>query len=57
MGEVMDQSRRPIYLDAQATTPADPSVLDVMLPFMIGMYGNSHGRIRAYKGETEKAVE
>lgn len=54
---VMDQGSRPIYLDAQATTPTDPRVLDAMLPFLTGMYGNPHSRTHAYGWETEKAVE
>ncbi len=29
---------RPLYLDAQATTPLDPRVLDAMLPYMTGSY-------------------
>lgn len=54
---VMDQGTRPIYLDMQATTPLDPRVLDAMLPFMTGIYGNPHSRTHAYGWETEKAVE
>lgn len=53
----MDQGSRPIYLDMQATTPMDPRVLDAMLPFMTGMYGNPHSRTHAYGWETDKAVE
>ena len=53
----MDEGSRPIYLDAQATTPMDPRVLDAMLPFMTGLYGNPHSRTHAYGWETEKAVE
>lgn len=54
---VMDQGTRPIYLDMQATTPTDPRVLDAMLPFLTGLYGNPHSRTHAYGWETEKAVE
>lgn len=54
---VMDQGSRPIYLDAQATTPVDPRVLDAMLPLLTGLYGNPHSRTHAYGWESEKAVE
>ncbi|KAI7162257.1 Cysteine desulfurase [Hortaea werneckii] len=54
---VMDEGTRPIYLDMQATTPTDPRVLDSMLPFFTGLYGNPHSRTHAYGWETEKAVE
>ncbi|KAH0565062.1 hypothetical protein GP486_001544 [Trichoglossum hirsutum] len=54
---IMDQGSRPIYLDMQATTPTDPRVLDAMLPFYTGLYGNPHSRTHAYGWETEKAVE
>ncbi|XP_054165437.1 cysteine desulfurase-like [Oppia nitens] len=48
---------RPLYLDAQSTTPMDPRVLDAMLPFMISKYGNPHSRTHAYGWEAEKATE
>ncbi|MCJ1366726.1 cysteine desulfurase [Acarospora aff. strigata] len=54
---VMDEGTRPIYLDMQATTPTDPRVLDAMLPFFTGLYGNPHSRTHAYGWETEKATE
>jgi cysteine desulfurase len=54
---IMDQGWRPIYLDMQSTTPMDPRVLDKMLPFMTGLYGNPHSRTHAYGWETDKAVE
>jgi cysteine desulfurase len=53
----MDQGSRPIYLDMQATTPTDPRVLDAMLPFLTGLYGNPHSRTHAYGWETEKAID
>ena len=54
---VMDKGARPIYLDMQATTPTDPRVLDAMLPFLTGLYGNPHSRTHAYGWEAEKATE
>ncbi|KAI1823406.1 cysteine desulfurase [Xylaria intraflava] len=55
--KLMDEGQRPIYLDMQATTPVDPRVLDAMLPFFVGVYGNPHSRTHAYGWESEKAVE
>jgi cysteine desulfurase len=54
---IMDEGTRPIYLDMQSTTPTDPRVLDAMLPYMTGLYGNPHSRTHAYGWETEKATE
>lgn len=48
---------RPLYLDAQATTPMDPRVMDFMMPYMTTYYGNPHSRTHAYGWESEKAVE
>ena len=55
--KLMDEGQRPIYLDMQATTPVDPRVLDAMLPFFVGVFGNPHSRTHAYGWESEKAVE
>lgn len=54
---VMEEGQRPIYLDMQATTPVDPRVLDAMLPYYVGVFGNPHSRTHAYGWESEKAVE
>ncbi|TVY14277.1 Mitochondrial cysteine desulfurase [Lachnellula arida] len=54
---VMDEGERPIYLDMQATTPLDPRVLDAMLPYYSGLYGNPHSRTHAYGWETDKGIE
>lgn len=48
---------RPLYLDAQSTTPLDPRVLDAMLPYLINNYGNPHSRTHAYGWESESAME
>lgn len=48
---------RALYLDAQATTPLDPRVLDKMMPFLTAYYGNPHSRTHMYGWETEAAVE
>jgi cysteine desulfurase len=54
---ILEHGTRPIYLDAQATTPTDPRVLDVMIPYLTSLYGNPHSRTHAYGWETEKGVE
>lgn len=48
----------PIYLDYNATTPADPAVLEVMLPFLKGAFGNpssSHAYGKAAHAAVDKA--
>lgn len=50
-------AERPIYLDAQSTTPVDPRVLDAMMPFYMDQYGNPHSRTHAYGWESESATE
>lgn len=53
----MAREGRPAYLDIQSTTPTDPRVLDAMLPFLLGKYGNPHSKTHTYGWETEKAIE
>ena len=48
---------KPLYLDAQSTTPMDPRVLDAMMPYFTVRYGNPHSRTHAYGWESEAAVE
>jgi cysteine desulfurase len=55
--ELKKMSSRPLYLDSLATTPLDPRVLDIMLPYLTTFYGNPHSRTHAFGWETEKAVE
>lgn len=48
---------RPMYLDAQATTPLDPRVLHEMMPYQVSYYGNPHSSSHAYGWQAEDAVE
>jgi len=48
---------KPLYLDAQSTTPMDPRVLDSMLPYLTSYYGNPHSRTHSYGWEAEQAME
>jgi len=47
----------PIFLDHQATTPCDPSVVEAMLPYLTEAFGNPHSVENAYGWQAEEAVE
>jgi len=50
-------SKAPIYLDYQATTPTDPRVVEEMLPYFTTIFGNPHSRNHAYGWQAEDGVE
>lgn len=46
----------PVYLDHNASTPPDPAVLEAMLPYLSGRFGNASSR-HEYGRAARRAID
>lgn len=49
--------KSPVYLDNNATTPLDPRVLQAMMPYLTGEFGNAGSRSHAFGRRAAQAVD
>ena len=49
-------TKKPVYLDYQATTPLDPAVHEAMRPYWVERFGNPHSVDHRYGTEAARAI-